>query len=310
MTAAVFRPGQPGFIEPGSDEHRAAISPSKVAAILGVSRWDSPFQLWHRIKGNVADEPPSDLFDIGHDLEPYGANRWRRKNPGWRVSSGEIQYVFDPQRWGFPVVVTLDRRASRGRARRVVEFKSARTMADVEQWGDDLSGDCPEDYSAQVLAQMIFTGWTSLPGHLLAIGPYYNDRIYEIPFDPVVADWIVAECKQFYESLAGDTPPPLDDTLATYQCVRELHPDIDGSTVQVDPDLGMAVHNANADHKASETRLRGLKTELLDAMGNAQTAQIGWRKVATRSPHARGGVALNLARTHPAAQQQPKGKTA
>jgi hypothetical protein len=103
----------------------------------------------------------------------------------------------------------------------------------------------------------------------------------------------------------------LDDSVATYECIRELHPDIDGTTVQVDPDLGMALHAANEDHKASEAKLRGLKTQLLDQMGDAQTAVIGELKVATRSPHAKGGVALNLARKHPAVQHaELRSKTA
>jgi len=308
VTVAVYRPGQPGYIVPGSDEHRAVISPSKVAAILGVSRWESPFRLWHRMKGLVADEPNKEAFDIGHDMEPYAANRWRRKNPGWYVSVGEVQFAPPVERFGFPVVCTLDRRASRGRSRRVLEAKIARTLTDIEQWGDDLTGDLPEDYSAQVTAQMLFTGWTKLPGHLIAIGPYFNERIYEIGYDTMVADWIVDRCADFYASLSADGPPPLDNSVATYECVRELHPDIDGTTISVDAELAVAVHDASHDMKAADERLRGLKTQLLAAMGNAQYAVIGdpkyagALKVATRSPHARGGVSLNLARTHPAVQ--------
>jgi hypothetical protein len=76
MTAATFRPGQPGYIEPGSPEWLRAITPSKVAAILGVSRWESPYSLWHRMKGTVPPEGPKDIFQIGHDYEPAAATRW------------------------------------------------------------------------------------------------------------------------------------------------------------------------------------------------------------------------------------------
>lgn len=310
VPAGVFRKGQAGFVTPGSPEHSAAITPSKVAAILGISRWESPYRLWHRMKGLAEPEPAKDMFQIGHDLEPFAANRWRHKNPGWRISPGEVQFIHPPEKFGFPVICTLDRRASRGSMRRAVEFKCARTLADVEQWGDDLTGDAPEDYTSQVLAQMIFTGWTEHPGHLLAVGPYYNDRVYVVDYDPDVATWILEQCRVFYESLAGDTPPELDDSVATYQCVRELHPDIDGTTVEIDPELAMAVHNANANAKAADTELRGLKTQLLDAMGNAQHAVLGDLKIADRRTHAKGGVALNLARTHPAVQAEQRKATA
>lgn len=307
LTAGVFRPGQPGYIKPGTDEWLQCITPSKVAAILGVSRWESPYSLWHRMKGLIEPEEPKDIFQIGHDYEPAAANRYRSLVDGWKLSPGEVQFVMPESEFGFPVVCTLDRRGSRGRSRRVVEFKTARELSD---WGDDFTGNCPEDYAAQVLAQMLFTGWTDLPGHLLALGPFFNEHVYEIPFQQSVADWMLAQCTTFYRSLSADIVPDLDNTVATYQCVRELHPDIDGETVEVDADLGIAVHNANADLKDAETKLRGLKTRLLDEMGNAQYAVLGsgdgetrtTLKVATRSPHSKSGVALNLARKHPVIQ--------
>lgn len=307
--ARVVLPGQPGYIEPGSAEWLRRITPSKVAAIVGVSRFESPYRLWHRMRGILAPEDPKDIFDVGHDYEPAAANRWRRHNPGWRLSRSEVQFVLDEDEFGFPAVCTLDRRGVRGRARRVVELKTARQL---DEWGDDFTGECPEDYAAQCTAQMLFTGWTDYPAHLLALGPFFNDHIYQVDFDSGVAEWLLDECRTFWASLdeSNTEPPALDDHVATYECVRELHPDINGETVEVDADLGMAVHNANEDAKAADKRLRGLKTQLLDVMGNAESAVMGPLKVAKRSPHARGGVALNLARKHPAIQQSEQRKSA
>lgn len=309
VVPGVHQPGYPGYMKPGSPEHSVMISPSKVASILGISRWESAYTLWHRMKALIPPEPPKDAFDVGHDLEPYAANRWRRKNPGWRLSVGEVQWVLDPHQFGFPVIATVDRRATRGRAQRVVELKRALTMSDLEQWGDDLTGDLPEDYAAQVTAQMLFSGLEQRPGHVVAIGPYYQDRVYDVDYDPDVADWIESECREFWNSLRRDEPPALDKSLSTYNTVRALHPDIDGTTVQVDADLAIAVHNAAANAKDADKELRGLKTQLLDAMGNAQHAEFNGLKVADRRPHAKGGVSLNLARTHPA-QQTQKGSAA
>lgn len=281
-------------IEPGSLEWQGIITPSKVAAILGVSRWESAYRLWHRMKGLVDQEPPKDIFDIGHDFEPAAANRWRRKNPGWRLSPGEVQHIVDASRFGFPAAATLDRRAVRGSSRRVVEFKTARR---IEEWGDEFTDECPEDYTAQVMAQMLFTGWTQHPGHLLVLTAWFDDHIYEIPFDDAVAGWIVERCKAFWDSLAADEPPELDDSVATYECVRALHPDIDkGVEVQLDPKLALSLLDWDRDYSGAEKRLRGFKTQVLDVMGRAQVALVGDIKVADRRPHGRGGVALNLAR--------------
>lgn len=294
---AVHRPGQPGWIEPGSEQHRAMISPSKVAAILGYSRWDSPHALWHRMKGLVEDDPPKDIFSMGHDCEPTAARRWLRLNPGWKLSPDEVQFVIDPEHFGFPAMVTLDRRGVCGSSRRAVEFKIARDLEELDKWGDDLSGECPEDYATQVAAEMLFTGFTKLDGHLLALGPYWQERLYPISYDANIAAWMIREIRAFWDSMRSNTIPPLDDRPATYATVRKLHPDITpGTTVQLDPHLAGRYLQAIADHKQMETELRGLKTAVLDAMGDNEAALVGELAIAKRTPHASGSVALTKAR--------------
>lgn len=294
---AVHRPGSPGWIAPGSEQHSQMISPSKVAALLGFSRWMSPYALWMEMKGLVEPDPPKDIYDTGHDVEPYVARRWLRLNPGWKLSPGEVQFVVDPDHFGFPAVVTLDRRAVRGRARRVVEIKMARDLDDLDKFGDDLSGDAPPDYTAQVLAQMLFTGFTKLAGHLMVCGPFWTERCYPIEYDASVAAWMIGRIQAFWESLSSETPPPLDDSTATYTTVRKLHPDIAaGASVQLDPDLAVEYLDTYEFAKSVEASLRGIKTRVLDAMGDAETALAGTVAVAKRGPHASGSVALTKAR--------------
>lgn len=296
---AVNRPGDPGWIQPGSERHRSMISPSKVAAILGFSRWQSPYGLWQEMAGNVEPDPPKDIFTVGHDAEPYMARRWLRLNPGWRLSPDEVQFVIDPDHFGFPAMVTLDRRAMRGRARRVVQCKIARDLGDADVWGDDLAGDgdAPPDYASQVFAEMLFTGFTQYDGHLMVAGPFWAEKLYPIRWDDATAAGLIAEIRLFWESLRSKTPPPLDDSVATYQTVRKQQPEIAADTsVQLDPELAAAYLDALAAEKDSARAARGLKTEVLAAMGDAESALVGDLRIAKRSPHASGSVALNAAR--------------
>jgi hypothetical protein len=71
-----------------------------------------------------------------------------------------------------------------------------------------------------------------------------------------------------------------------------LHPDIDVTEVELTPELSREYLQIDAEFKALEKRHRGVKTKVLDRMGNAQTALCNGEKVATRAPHSRGGVAL------------------
>ena len=287
-------------IAPGSPEHMRMITPSKVSAILGISRFTSPYRIWHQMRGNLPPEPASEIFARGHDFEPAMAEIWRRENEGWRLSRGEVQIVCEPSRFGFPAAATVDRRASRGRARKVVEFKT--TSSSLEEWGDFYTDQAPADNVAQVLVQQLITGWTDQPADLLVLGPRLDDHhTYRIPFDAQIADMIVARCRDFYASLKSDEPPALDDTKATYNAVRELHPDIDGSTVDVAPQLAADYLSAHRQLKAAEQQARAAKTRLLDAMGNAQHAVSGGLPVGRRQPAANGAVALYAAKTNPEA---------
>lgn len=273
---------------PGSSEWLSTVSASKIAAIIGVSRWESPYSLWHRMAGNLAPEGPRDEFTVGHAFEPALAELWKAENQGWRLSAGEVQYTRDDL--GFPAVATLDRRASRGRARRVVEFKTARSL---EDWGDDFTDHAPDDYVAQVIWSMGVTGWTDRPAHLMVMGPFFQWHTYEIGFDQVVFDALVREAHAFWLSIQLGLEPRLDDTVPTYECVRELHAQIEDRQVVISDDLARDYLAAVEARKWHETTERGHKTALLDAMGTASTAitQDG-SPVAKRTPGRGGSVVL------------------
>lgn len=293
----VYTKRDPEFLLPGSPEWSKIITPSKVAAILGVSRYESAYRLWHRMTGRCEPEPHKDAFDVGHDLEAYAANRWRRANPGWLLSQGEVQVHVDPDKFGFPCVATIDRRGVRGRLRRVVEFKAARNLTDLEAFGDDLTGDCPEDHAAQVQTQMLFTGWTELPGHLLAVGPYFDERIYEIPYSLTQAAWILDEVRQFWELLKADEPPELDDSLHTYQCLRALHPEIDadGTTV-LDAEEALEFVTAKRECDRATEIYQGAKNRLVKRMERDKYAEIGGLRIAHRQKSGKSSVALFAAK--------------
>ncbi|MFE5699948.1 YqaJ viral recombinase family protein [Rhodococcus koreensis] len=280
-------------LAPGGAEWSKIITPSKIAAIVtdddgrSFSRYESAYRLWHRMKGLIDPEPPKDIFTVGHAFEPALAYLWCEANPGWQLSPGEVRVQRDDL--GFPCLATIDRRARSGKARRIVEFKTARKL---EEWGDDFTDEAPFDYVIQVQAQMHITGFTQRPAHLMVMGPYFKHHVYEIEYNPGLCAVIFDRCRQFWDSLESFTVPDLDDSKYTYECVREMHPDIDGTEVELTPELSREYLQIDAEYKALEKRHRGVKTRVLDRMGNAQTALCNGEKVATRSPHSRGGVAL------------------
>lgn len=276
-------------LEPGSPEWAKTITASKIPAILGISRWTSQFAMWHQMAGNtteVISEPKQDNFDYGHAVEVAAAEYWKYRNPGWRISRGEIQ--FSRSDLPFPNAATIDRRGSRGSRRRIVEVKTARSL---EEWGDDGTGNVPADYTAQVIWQQFITGW-NVAADLVLWPQYGMPRIYTVEYDSQIADVIVDRALAWHKSLEAGEPPELDDSVATYETVKQLHPDIDGTSVEVEGDLALAYLSWNQELKATTKSMTGLKSRLLDAMGNAQYAICNGEKIADRRPARGDSVAL------------------
>lgn len=281
-----------GALAPGSPEWTRTITASKVPAILGLSRFQSQYALWHEMAGLVEPAPITEsrqeLFDYGHAVEHAAAAFWRYRNPGWRLSPGEVAFT-DPE-LPFPNQVTVDRRASRGRSRRIVEVKSARSL---EEWGDDGTGETPSDYAAQIVMQQHVSGLTA-DADLVLWPTFGYPRIYTVAYDRDVAELIVARCAEWWESIQAGTPPELDDTVATYECLKRLHPDIErGAEVQVPRDLALAYLDTVEDRKALDKTERGYKSQLLDLMGDAEIARTdGGLVVAKRTNGPRDSVVL------------------
>ncbi len=267
-------------LEPGSPEWIRCVTASKVPAILGISRYQSQYALWHEMAGLVDPAPlgeqKQDLFDYGHAAEIAAAEYWKYRTPGWRISTGEVQFTLDEL--GFPNAATVDRRASRGRARRIVEVKTARSL---EEWGDDGSGEAPADYASQVTWQMLVSGIHEAD---IVLWPTYGmPRIYPIEWDREFADAILDRVRAWVASLQAGTPPDLDNSITTYECLRRLHPDIDrDAEVELDEDLAAAYLRAVADQKLIDAELRAAKIRVLDAMGRAQYATCRGHKIADR----------------------------
>lgn len=288
------------MIKPGSPEWLKVITPSKVPSILGVSRWKSQRELWLEMAGLIEPAPISeakqDDFDYGHAVELAAREYWLYKTNGgpadgngWRLSRSEVQVR--NQALPFDNLATVDLRASIGSKRRCVEVKTARSL---EEWGDDGSGEVPQDYAAQCMTQMLITGWHEQAD--LVLWPQYGKpRIYVVEWDQGVADWIVERCVEWVESLAMNEPPPLDDSVSCYEAIRRLHPDIDGSEVEVPIGLASTLLGWNDRLAEAEKATRGHKTELLDLMGQAKTAVCEGIKVADRRPGRGGSVSLYLA---------------
>lgn len=263
-------------IEPGSPEWLRRMSASKVAAVLGLSPWESRFSLWHRMAGLVNPVETTDEMRRGHYLEPACCAWFADQHPDWKITETGTFVHPDDDRWA----ATPDRLVTTDTGE--VRLLQAKTDAGDEEWGEPGTDEIPVYYRAQVQWEMFVTG--ARVCHLSFLTAYLEFREYIVPFDQADVDRLVPAADEFMCSLPGGSRPQrpnLDDHSATYQVVRELNPDCSGD---LDIDQPLAERFCTAQHRVKEAKAteQAARTELADVMGSYKRALFLGKPIAVR----------------------------
>ena len=272
---------------PGTPEWQTAITASKVAAILGVSPWQSPYSLWvDMTQGRPELEPTAPMLR-GTYLED-GILDWFEHDHPELVPAGRQQaYTLGDDTTVFATTDATYRTTDGELV--AVEVK---TVSRDDDWRtEDGAWMVPAYYEAQVYFQLACT--QASRAIVVVLTPHLDKIEIPIERDFGLEAEIVEAVYAWQQALAEGHKPDLDDTVATYDAVRREHPEIDpAKTVEIDQALAHQWLQARTDLKDAEKRERGLKTKVLDVMGDAKTAHLGDLKIATRTPGARGTVTL------------------
>lgn len=268
--------GSPEWLE----ARRSRIGGSDIAAIMGLSPWQSRWQLWHRKRGTIDDKPSSDLMEAGHYVEPAAAawyadhhlaeGTWLRNTGTWvhRVRDWQLA---NPDR------LIVDNPHSERHPVGVLEIKL--TPNNPGQWGRDGTDNPPPHYWAQVQWYMdVFgVGWADV-----AVLSTWGFRRFHVKRDNEWLSLARHEAESFVAMLElGIEPPDDDESPAKLYAVERLrHPGIINEQVTItDPDdlrtigqaaqLHAAAKDASDEAKACEDSAKAI---LAQAMGNARTA--------------------------------------
>lgn len=283
-----------GDFEPNSPEWHAlrerGIGASEIAAVVGLSPFESTFALWHRKKGNLpGPDPANPLFYWGHALEPLVAKRFAE------LHREEFPHVIEVGTYGHTErtwqIANLDRELwplRKSEQRSILEIKTTRY---ADNWGPHGSTDIPLHVRCQVMQQMDVMGYPFAYVAVLIGGNDYRE--YRIEFDESDAAALRSAGAEFWASVQGNEEPPVDASWATYEAVRVLHPDIDEDLdVEIDPALW--IEYAQTKHVADQHAAdhREAKSALLHAMGNARRGLIDGSPIVRRQAARGGSVAL------------------
>lgn len=268
---------------PGSEKWLRSMSASKVPAVLGLSPYDSPFSLWHRMAGEYEAPEQTDAHARGHYLEPAIAAWWNDKHSGELFSHPGLCWAHAEHDW---YTASPDRLVGSGDDM-VAAVLECKTAADADGWGKPGTDEVPPGYRAQVVTQMDVVGVEV--AYVAVLLPFLNFAEYVIHYDKDEADYIRQTCADFMATLKAGTPPPIDGHSETYETVRALHPDIErDETCELPVDIATryedtwsALNDATYAHNAA-------RAVVLDLMGNARKATHNGRTLATRQAKGNG----------------------
>lgn len=295
MTATVPAPLFVGRYPVGSNEwhdaRRSTVNGSEIAAVMGISPYESPFSLWHRKSGGLGEVEQNDVMLWGNLLEDVIIGEFRRRHPELYVADGGGLWRHPERPWqgGSP-----DGRVWRDRDHpwpederqpdELVEIKTARFD---DGWGDPGTDVIPVHYRAQVLWYLDVFGLSRCHVAVLIGGSDYREYLVEFDEDEVAP--MRAAADQFLATIQAGQQPPIDGHDATYEAVKELHPDISPETVELRPAIAEAYLQALADHKDAEAEKRRMAGEVITAMAGAQHATYRTERIASRQAKSADG---------------------
>jgi putative phage-type endonuclease len=199
------------------EERKKGIGSSEVAAVLGVSPWSSPVDVWAKKRGLIPEMEDNERLRTGRLFEEPIAQLYAEREKV-TLSGGGYDLRFHPK--GLPIFATPDRFVvdqPRG-----LEIKTIEPMA-AQAWGEEGSDQIPPYYVTQVAVCMSVTG---LPEWDVAAFFGMNDfRIYRLKRDMELEDAILSRCTEFWNRyIVGAEEPAIDGSDGCAQYLATKYP--------------------------------------------------------------------------------------
>jgi putative phage-type endonuclease len=276
-----------GVFEDSSPEwheaRAAGIGGSDVAAILGLSKWESPLSLWGKKSGRIESQiEETEAMEWGKLLEDVILEKFHVKHPELEIFAKPGTFSHRDRDWqrANPDALAYNPVSKEWF---VIEIKTA---AYEDEWSDK-ENLIPLNYRAQVLWYLQVFGFRRAFVATLFSGRKYreftveaNDFEMELNLDSVI---------RWRAYLTEDKQPDYDGAEVTYETIRKLHPQIDPELPAIElGDLGIHYFNALSDFEKAEEQMREMKSRVMDAMGTAKTATIGGQIRVTRQAKGNG----------------------
>jgi len=271
-----------GWFEPGTPDWHAAraagIGGSEIAAVMGISPYESRFSLWHRKQGLIAPVAESEEMFWGKVHEPGICARFAQLHPEMFVSMAPT-YADAEHPW---MIANPDRLiVPAPGADRPVEIVEAKTARDDHGWGEPGTDEIPVHYRAQCLWYLDVLQVTRCHVAVLIAGSEYRE--YVVDYSPHEAQTMREYGAEFMRTVRQNERPDIDGHAATFSTIKALPEGQDDIDIEVTAAHRDRYFAALAAAKAADEEKRAATGLLLDEIGTGRRAVCERRTVATRT---------------------------
>lgn len=246
---------------------RQGIGGSESAAVLGESKWTTPYQIWRTKTGRDAPRPANEAMEAGITFEP-AIREWYSNKTG--------RTVYDPgfaRHEKYPFII--------GNVDGICEDRILEIKNSGNEW-DTL----PTDYFFQVQHYMYLHNKRLADVAVVFRGQHF--KIFTVEQDLSLWDYILPIYADFWRCVETDTPPD----LSTLSDVDEAYRNSKESSIVLPPDVlaeltkikTLKTQIAELEDEKAESELavkKALKDNAIGTDANGKTV-VTWRKTKSR----------------------------
>ena len=276
---------------------------SDIGAILGLSKWRSPVDVWMEKTGRYTQTLNSLPLRFGSFAESFIATEYEQAtntslvihepaviHPQYSYLQGHIDR--------FICSGLLFNDLGQLQASKVLECKTANVFSQSE-WGDIGTDQVPMPYLVQCLWYLMLTGLEQ--ADLAVLLGNADFRIYEIHRDLELEEMLLSKAVQFWENhvLADKPPPAKSETDLRTLFPKSVGKEVEASSGSCDLIKKLQELNQQIDHYENE--ISNIKQNIMNQMQEAEILTYQGQVLATwKSPKASTRLdAKKLEKEHP-----------
>lgn len=268
-------------------ERMLGIGASESPAVLGLSPWKSAYQLWAEKCGHIeadsldGNEPAEFGIRLERLIAEAFADRTGREVNMWP----QYEIVRDHERNWFRCTPDATQEIE-GHDTGLVQIKTTSAYKAAD-WSDGP----PLMYQVQCQHELAVTGYDW--GTLVVLIGGQKLRYFDIERNDRFIAAMLPKLEDFWHRVLSNTPPDVDGSFATAKILAKLHPDDDGSTVELPAEAAnwqREIEDAKEIIKAAEARKVAAENHVKAAIGDCtfgmlpDGSRFSW-KTQTRAEH-------------------------